>query len=260
MRKKYKVSCILGLIGSSIALLLSLISLIYFAIYENFVLFLDMFLNMTSSSGTTVIEAITSLNIPMDTMAIFVYSLMVTFNVIALVFAIPGFIFSIVGFKNVNISAKDFQAKKKFNIWRIIGIGLVIESLAFESTEYIEETFSAISSLANVVCVIALIMGIVALVENGRAVRNIERAEKNAVIMEVYNEVEIEKTKENEEILNEVLNEIEEESSEQVVVNQAKLDEMYDLLSKLEKSYKTGEVSFEDYERMKKTILDNYMR
>ena len=40
MRKKYKASLILSLVGASIAFLLALISLISFAVYENFVLFL----------------------------------------------------------------------------------------------------------------------------------------------------------------------------------------------------------------------------
>ena len=39
-----------------------------------------------------------------------------------------------------------------------------------------------------------------------------------------------------------------------------KLDEMYELLSKLEKSYKENKITSEDYERMKKTILDNYLK
>ena len=43
-------------------------------------------------------------------------------------------------------------------------------------------------------------------------------------------------------------------------LTQSKLDEFYTLLSKLEKSYKNGEVTQEDYERMKKTILENYMK
>ena len=57
-----------------------------------------------------------------------------------------------------------------------------------------------------------------------------------------------------------------EENLEKPVVNQeptidqSKLDEMYELLSKLEKSYKENKITSEDYERMKKTILDNYLK
>jgi len=45
----------------------------------------------------------------------------------------------------------------------------------------------------------------------------------------------------------------------EVKVDNEKLNQVYELLSKLEKSYKNGEVSEEDYNRMKQTILDNYL-
>ena len=52
--------------------------------------------------------------------------------------------------------------------------------------------------------------------------------------------------------------------SEEVIDEQEKikrnqrLDELYSLLAKLEKSYKNNEISTEEYQRMKETILSNF--
>ena len=41
-------------------------------------------------------------------------------------------------------------------------------------------------------------------------------------------------------------------------MKQDNLEDLYNLIAKLEKSYKDGEISQEDYERMKQTIINNY--
>ena len=253
MRKKYKVSLILGIVSSSVALFLSLISLIYFAVYQNFVLFLDVILNTASSSGTTIYEMLYELGIQISEIGVIIYAMMITFNIMSLLLAVPGFVLSLLGFRKINLSPEEFQRKNKFNVWRLIGVGLTIESLALQSTALIHELLSTISTLANAACIVSLIFGIVALVENGKMLKQAEQESYNATYSPVYNN-------EDNEIINEVLNEIENEESHDQQVDQSKLDEMYDLLAKLEKSYKNGEVSFDDYQRMKKTILDNYMK
>ena len=257
MRKKYKVSLILGLVSSSVAMLLSLISLIYFAIYQNFVLFLDAILNTTSSDGRTILEMLTTLGIQVSEIGVIIYVMMTTFNIMSLLLAVPGFVFSLLGFRKLNLSPKEFQAKHKFNIWRLIGIGLTIESITLQSTALLHDLLSTLSTLVQAASIVALIFGIVTLVENRKMVKQEEQRVYDAAYTPVYNEV---KNKEDSDVLQEVLNEIDAEENVQPEAEPSKLDEMYDLLAKLEKSYKNGEVSYEDYERMKKTILDNYLK
>lgn len=255
MHKKYKVSLILSMIGSSLAFVFAFLGLIFLSVYEIYANALNIFLNTSvSSDGTTLLQMLNELGILVEDFALGFYIFTIIMNIFTVLLAIPCVVLTIISFNNINLSPVEFQKKSKLHIWRLISVGLAIESISMEMLSYIESSLSTISTLVNAALIVSLVFGIISLVENNKVVKKINSKVTQAEIHPTYNEVI------NNEIIDVKEDKVEEVKEEPKIIEQAKLDEMYDLLSKLEKSYKSGEMTYEDYERMKKTILDNYLK
>ena len=265
MKRRLNVPLILALIGSGLSFVLGLVGLIYLSKYRNFFAFYKEYLGQEFEAGQTIEQYILTLfpSITVANLRTIIYSYFVASSVLSVVMCIPAIIFAILCFKDNENSVEEFQARNKLHIWLLVSIGLAYLGNGYEMCSLVFEELGIISIGAVVVLIIAFIKIIKVMRLNSYAFKlsQIRKAqeEKQEQDRYSYDQSRFEPAS------NEG-NQIGEENLDKPVINeeptvdQSKLDEMYELLSKLEKSYKENNISKEDYERMKKTILDNYLK
>ena len=263
-KRRLNLPLILTLIGSGLSLIFGLVGLIYLAQYKNFFGFYEMFLGQEVAQGQTIEDLILSIVPTMTTanLRTMMYSYFIVSGVLSILMCVPAIIFAILCFKDNECSVEEFQARNKYHVWLLVSIGLAYMGNSYEMGSLAFDALSIFSIGAVVVLVIAFIKVIQVMRLNSYAFKlslaRKAQEEKEAQDRYSYDQTRYESTSEG--------NQIGEENLEKPVVNQeptvdqSKLDEMYELLSKLEKSYKENKITSEDYERMKKTILDNYLK
>lgn len=264
MKRRLNLPLILTLIGSGLSLIIGLVGLIYLAQFKNFFSLYEMIVNQEVQAGQTIEELILSIVPTMTStnLRTMMYSYFIVSSVLSIIMCIPAIIFSILCFKDNECSVEEFQARNKYHIWLLVSIGLAFIGNGYEMGSMVFETLSIFSTGAIVVLVIAFVKVVQTMRLNSYAFK-LSQARKAQEAKEEqdrysFDQSRYESTSEG--------NQIGEENLEKPVVNQepvvdqSKLDEMYELLSKLEKSYKENKISTEDYERMKKTILENYLK
>ena len=185
----------------------------------------------------------------------------------AVVLSIPCFVLSLLSFKDSSLDANEFQKRNKKHIFLLISFGLAYLANSYELGSTVVPTLSIFSLAAGVL----IIFGFFKVLQQIRfnkyylKVLQAKKAQEEAKEQQRYTfeQTRFETNNQGNQIGEENLAqpEIKEEVKEQPSeLEKVKLDELYSLLSKLEKSYKNGEVNQEDYERMKKTLLENYMK
>lgn len=263
-KRRLNVPLILTLIGSGLSFILGLVGLIYLSKYRNFFAFYKEYLGQEYEAGQTIEQYIVTLfpSITVANLRAIIYSYFVASSVLSVIMCTPAIIFAILCFRDNECSVEEFQARNKYHVWLLVSIGLAFLGNGYEMCSLVFEGLGIISTGAVVVLVIAFIKVIQVMRLNSYAFKlylaRKAQEEKAAQDRYSYDQTRYESTSEG--------NQIGEENLEKPVVNQeptvdqSKLDEMYELLSKLEKSYKENKITSEDYERMKKTILDNYLK
>ena len=265
MDRRLKTPLILVLIACGINIICALLGLIYLAQYDNFFAYFELMMNTEIEEGMTILSYISSLlpDFSAEKLRSILYVYFIVTNVFSILLSIPGIIFSSITFKDNDISVEDFQARNKFHIWLLVSIGL-----AYFSNSY--EMGSAIYSVLSTFSLAVIVLLVVAFIKVLRAVRY----NKYAFDLYLVRKAKEEKEQANDYEFKPANNEFEYEHGRQIgeenldkpvsetrpSIDQSKLDEMYQLLAKLEKSYKANEITFEDYDRMKKTILENYLK
>lgn len=267
MNSRFKTPLLFGLIGSSITFICALIGVIYLSNYTNYFEFCEAFMAQVLSNGMTVEDVIKEMApvITESMVRVAMYYYFLISGMLSMLLCIPCIVLSILSFRSSTLSAEDFQKRNKLHVFLLISFGL---SYLANSYEMGSTALSAISIFA----IIALVLVIIGFFKALSVVRFNKYLLKVQTTRKAYEEKlrqeQEMKAAEEAKFANAEANQIGEENLEKpetheetaTQVDQVKLDELYSLLSKLEKSYKNGEVTQEDYERMKKTILENYMK
>ena len=178
-------------------------------------------------------------------------------NVLAGLSAIPSLVFAIICANHNEYSVEAFQRKNGLHIAFLVFIGISNNYSAGGSTaSFVSDLFSLLDTVAAVFLTISFIFALIEIIQNYRSVKAAEKY-CNVSTQEIKptfeNEVEQQKPLEAE-----IAPVVVESEKEVKVVKQDNLEDLYNLIAKLEKSYKDGEISQEDYERMKQTIINNY--
>lgn len=263
MKRRLKTPLLLGIIGSSIIFVLGLIGLIYFVNYRNFFELCEVILNEdVSGEGITLQATILELFpfLTVENIRTTMYIYLIISNVLAMVLSIPNIVFSLICMKDVSLDVEAFQKRNKLHIFLIISFAISYIANSYEQASMISQGISFVSIGAVVLMFIGFIKTIqeVRLNKYYYNMLQARKAQEEKMQNERYS---FDKSKFNQPEGNQIGEENLEkpEIKEEVKVDQSKLDELYSLLAKLEKSYKNGEITEEDYQRMKKTILENYM-
>lgn len=266
MNRRLRTPLLFGLIGSSVIFICALVGLIGLSNYRNFFEFYESYLGQEITEGMTIEEIILQMYpaISTSTIRIALYYFFIFSNVLSMLLSIPCIVFSLICFKDTTLTAEEFQKRNKLHIFLLISFGL---SYLASSYEMGSTAFSALS-IFSLAAVVFIFIGFFKSLQVVRLNKYVLKVRKSKKAYEEKLRQEQERKAQEESFVQSTGNQIGEENltkpeiKEETVtpVDQVKLDELYSLLSKLEKSYKNGEVSQEDYERMKKTILENYMK
>ena len=243
--KKFKAASILGIIAGAFSIFYGIEGLLSYAIAENFFVLFDEMLQMVVDyeTGMTYLDLINELGIfTIDSFRAILYVILVTISVISLVFGIVGVILASLCVKDGSINRQEFQKRNVKHVFFVISMGLLVVSGA------------------DITFVLALIAFILALIDmtNNKKQLKIHNVSADENFYERAGEENFFDYKKN-PIPQEVV-EVKEETVEEKIEKEEKkmkLEETFELLSKLEKSYKNGEIDEEAYKRMKNTILDN---
>ena len=242
MRKRFNVGIILGIIALSLIIIDGLVGAI--ALLDRQIaygLFEVLFSGFEGFDG-----------IDMDMLyQIFdiLQVIMIFASLIASLICIPGIIFLAKIAKDSRKDVNEFQAKNKGHILALVFLGVAFLESGSTMGSTVFDALSFVSIAYEVLCVMSFVFILLEIRQNKRAFDNFAYA---AAEQPTFNnpdeviDVEVTSSEDNQE-------EVTEESNKN-------LDELYDLLSKLEKSYKNNELSEEDYQRMKETIINNYYK
>ena len=160
------------------------------------------------------------------------------------------------------LSIEDFNKKNKYHIFYIVTLGVTLLLMENDAGSYAFDIFTFTRIAAMVLLIIALANTLTYFVYAKRRYKK-EQATIKDEVSETYDFKDAEEPftfDEGKQIGEEVLDKPNIQQDEDYAKRQEKLEEMYALLAKLEKQYKNGEISLEDYQRMKETILENYLK
>lgn len=244
---KYKVAAILGIIASAFALFTAINGIFSIAIMENFFVVFDEMMNMVIDPETqmTYLDMIEQLGIfTIDEFRTMVYMILVIMFSILIVVSIVALLLSIFSIKDGSLNRQEFQKKNVKHIFFVVFMGLLFTSIA-----------------GDIACILALIAFILALVDivNNNKVLKLHNVTQDENFYENAGEENFFDYKKN-PIPEERKEEVKEVTQEDIKAQEEKkmkLEETFKLLSKLEKSYKSGEIDEESYKRMKETIMNN---
>lgn len=254
----FKRSILLTLIGLGLNALVLLFSFIYFSVQKTFAEFFVLISPIVIEEGTTVGQMLEQLGITAE----YFYVGILTMNIIYLAFDVILLIFTLLCRNDHKLNLINFNRKKVLHIFYIIFIGLGF--LVFDTN--LVSTFSPYSSFTSLLDTATFVLYIIAFYNaikgtyiNSKFLTSIDGYNNSAskkyyqgYSNHEYDNVneEYEKGKEDEVI--DIVDNDEEND------NHIDYEELYTLLAKLERQYKNGEIDEENYNRMKKTILDNY--
>ena len=178
---------------------------------------------------------------------------LVVMSFVGALLCIPAVVFSIICINHYSLSVEAFERKRKIHILTLIFIGVGY----FASNNTMGAAVNSIFAFLSTPCDILAIASFFMFLYEYRLNR------KQVVLSGRYdNDYPTKNNNDNSVLDAEVtLSDKDKEpeiSQEEKERRQQKLDELYMLLAKLEKSYKNNELSTEEYQRMKETILSNF--
>ena len=245
--KKFKIATILGIITSAIALFTAIQGLVTVSIMENFFVLFDEMMNVVvdPSTGMTYLEVIEQTGvISVDEFRTVIYIIVLAMFVILLVVSIASLFVSIFSIKDGSLNRQEFQKKNVKHIFFVVFMGLL--------------AFSIAGDIVSILSLIAFILALIDIVNNHKVLK-LHNVSENENFYDNAGEENFFDYKKN-PIPEERKEEVVEISQEDIIKQEEKkqkLEETFELLSKLEKSYKNGEIDEETYKRMKATIMDN---
>lgn len=264
VNKSFKRSVVLGIIASSLLILAGIISLIMFGIHSTYIIIFDEIVQLVG--GVDVVEIY--FNSPIDVILSVSYVVVLFLNLVQVIVGILGLVFSIVVSKDVHYSVIKFHKKRGLHIAYIIIMGVCGETTATSLLTLTD--LSIIITAASVLFSLALLFGIIGVVVTGKQYSSLMNYNKRAQYQNEFqaklnadNPV-VEEVKEESEVTQEVIEEkVEIEQveptpvNEKVPLSQEEVENIYSLLAKLEREYKSNQIDEESYKRMKDTIIDN---
>jgi len=260
-RKRFNLAIVFGIIASSLLLLSSIVSLAMTVSVDAFVNIFNTLLN-DEVFGVFINSMITP-ETPISVVTTIFYIIILIFNILSFIMAVPSLVFAILNIKEKDLSVEDFQKNNKKHIGLLITLGIGYLGNSYSVISLLNDSLSILSSASNVLFIVAFVFALLEIINNKKALNKNDKVVDVVDNVDVNNNYENVKVNENGNVILEKNNsnvEVKEVKDEkEVKVDNEKLNQVYELLSKLEKSYKNGEVSEEDYNRMKQTILDNYL-
>ncbi len=248
MNKKFKISIIFAIIGTSLMLLNYIINAISMIPYHRYLTIFDSVLKPYYLQFLVEIYGISGL----EDFKLYYYLYIVISNILGMLIALTGFILSLVCIKDCKLSFSDFQKRKTLHIFYIVFIGL---NLVFKGINNFLEIYSPSSylssSLLGPVFLLALIFAIIAVVTN----KTSARIQNNYL---TYGNDPFAKDENGESIYaNE--KKIEEKLHDEYVIEKQQSEEnlknAFEQLAQIEKSYKNGEIQEEEYKNKKQELF-----
>lgn len=265
-RSRYRFATISLLFCSLIIVLLGIISLVVLLIPENYPNIYYSFLSGIEAIAPNFEAQMNELSGDPELLKMTLFVMLVIMNVGNVIFAIPGIIAASLCLKDATADVESYQKRKGLHIFQIVSIGLALLANSFAIYEY---TISASMYILRLPILALLIIAIGNVIrenvinsnvinnKNSQTQDNIEEEPKNNY--EFEDRFSQERPKETEEYREKPEIKENKVSDEKIKERQEQLEKAYELLAKLEKSYKNGELSQEDYDRMKQTILNDFM-
>lgn len=255
MKKLFKLATIFTIIASAFCIfngLLGAIGLfsdeIFYEVFEYFAPLLR--LDSTASADASILK-------------VYVRIVLIIINIMGAIFAIPSLVFAIICSKHNEYSVEAFQRKNGVHIAFLIMVGIAMNySSSVNTAEFVDSTFGLLNTVSDGFLVASFIFILIEIISNFKQTKlvNTYGSVNDYEIKPVVENIDVvEQTKEV-EVTDTEVDEKPQEQPEVKVVNTSNLDDLYTLIAKLEKSYKDGEISKEDYERMKATIVNNYYK
>ena len=253
----FKRSITLGLIALCMNVCILITSFIYFSNHETFADFYIYLSSLEYGEGITAGDMFLEAGVTADILYIGILGL----NVICLIFDAVLALFIILCRNSHKLNLINFNKRKTLHVFYIVFLGL---GFAFFDTNIVT-TFSPYGSLFGlletaifVLYIIAFINAIRGVSINSKIVNSIDgyNTQASKRYYSGYNNHEYENVNEVYETAKE--DEVIDVKEEPEVNNNVDYEELYTLLAKLERQYKSGEVDEETYKRMKQTLLDNY--
>lgn len=257
MKKRFKLATVFTIIASAFCIFngfIGAIGLFFDEVYNSIWQYLMSMVNVTVPSDpidqTEFFEML-------DLFKTYMRVALIGANALAGLSAIPSLVFAIICSRHNEYSVEAFQRKNGLHIAFLVFIGISMNFSAGGSTaSFVFDLFSLLDTVAAVFLTISFIFALIEIIQNYRSVKLAEKycnVSNQEVQPTFENKVEQQKPLEAE-----ITPVVVESEKEVKVVKQDNLEELYNLIAKLEKSYKDGEISQEDYERMKNTIINNY--
>lgn len=262
-KKRYNTAVLLTYIASALTLLLAIISLIMIIPLNSYS---EIFMSLKNNEVYgELIDLFISQGIDETYLSATLYIILIIFTVLSLLLAIPSLVFAVLNKNEKNLSLEDFQKNSKKHIWFLISIGLGYYSNSSNIVSSLIQEMSLLNTAATILYVIAFIFALITIINNRKALKNKEQEVNNNSNSDFYynnyydinNEDNI-SSNNNDNVSSNNDNNLN-QNNQKVKVDPKELDRVYELLSKLEKEYKNGEIQEEDYKRMKETILKNYL-
>lgn len=256
MKKRFKLATVFTIIASA------------FCIFNGFIGAIGLFFDEVYNSIWQYFISMANLTVPsnpmgqrefiemLDLIKTYMRVILIVLNLVVGLSAIPSLVFAIICSNHNEYSVEAFQRKNGLHIAFLVFIGISMNYSAGGSTaSFVSDLFSLLDTVAAVFLTISFIFALIEIIQNYRSVKLAEKycnVSSQEVKPTFENKVEQQKPLEAE------ITPVVESEKEVKVVKQDNLEELYNLIAKLEKSYKDGEISQEDYERMKNTIINNY--
>ena len=261
-RTRHRFATISLLFCCLIMILLGIISLVVLLIPENYPTIYYAVINDTEAIVPNFEAQMASASGDEELLKMTLFVTLIVMNILYIVLAIPGIVVAVLCLKDGLADVEVFQKRKGLHIFQIVSIGLALLANSVSVNEYtVSSSMYMLRLPILALLIIALGNTIRELVINSRVFNKPNNPSQEQIRQENdYNfEDRFEKPRESEEYRDYPDIKEEKVDDEKVKQRQEQLEKAYELLAKLEKSYKNGEISKDDYDRMKKTILDDFM-
>lgn len=266
---RFKRATLLTLISVSIAIIFTIISLFAIGSIKSFVNFIgkeEVF--VVENGGLTIVGAgnlkFEFEGLGYDEILYFLWKGFLTLNIISLSIFIICLIFTILSFNDYKLNHEGFVKKKKIHTTYLVF--LIISLITFLNNTlvivYPDSFLVSLGYLAGIVIFIVSMVYAIKGIKDSKLLMFVP--EKNNVInMENPNTNDYNRNGNNNSTTNTWVEErysVDEHKdntikNEKPIINQEKLNDIYEHLARLEKSYKNGEISYEEYLSAKEDIL-----
>jgi hypothetical protein len=256
----FKKSITLSLIAVGLNLLILLFSFLYFTPHSTFAKFYVEISSLEYAEGMNIAEMFEEFGV---TAEIFYLSILLI-NILTTIMVLAILTFTLLCRNDHKLNLINYNRRRTLHVFYIVCLG--IGFLCLDSN--LISTFSPYASICGllevavfVLYLIAFIFALKGEITNSRLANSIggyNRYESKKYysgysnreydnVNEVYEAPKVDEVEEKEELPSET------------VSKEKDYTELYELLAKLEKQYKNGEIDSETYQRMKKTLLESYI-